>query len=159
MTDIKTDIENKALVLSQKCAENLNLKIISVDYVLENGIKILRVIAEGENGLDLDEASKLNELISDKLDEEDFIDEEYFLEVSSEGIEKELRNDDDIRKAVGKYIFVSTYEKVDGIKEVYGDLISFEDNILTIDYMKKNIKKTIKINKEKISKIRLAVKF
>ena len=152
-------IVEKSLVLSQRCAETLGLKIISVDYVFESGIKILRVIAEGENGLDLDEASKLNELISNELDVEDFIDEEYYLEVSSEGIEKELRSDDDIAKSVGKYVFVSTYEKINGLKEFYGDLLSFDGETITLSYMAKNIKKNVEIQKNKISKIRLAVKF
>lgn len=152
-------IVEKSLVLSQRCAETLGLKIISVDYVFESGIKILRVIAEGENGLDLDEASKLNELISNELDIEDFIDEEYYLEVSSEGIEKELRSDDDIAKSVGKYVFVSTYEKINGLKEFYGDLLSFDGETITLSYMAKNIKKNVEIQKNKISKIRLAVKF
>lgn len=152
-------IVEKSLVLSQRCAETLGLKIISVDYVFESGIKILRVIAEGENGLDLDEASKLNELISNELDVEDFIDEEYYLEVSSEGIEKELRSDDDIAKSVGKYVFVSTYEKINGLKEFYGDLLSFDGETIILSYMAKNIKKNVEIQKNKISKIRLAVKF
>lgn len=152
-------IEEKALQIANSCAQKCNLKIILVEYVLENGIKILRVIADGENGLSLDECTKLNEMISEKLDEEDFIDEEYYLEVSSEGIEKELRNDEDIRKSIGKYVFIKTYEKINGLKEIYGDLISFENDELEINYMVKNIKKNIKINKNKICKIRLAVKF
>ena len=97
-------IEEKSLRLAEECAQKLNLRIIEVEYVFENGIKILRVITDGENGLSLDDATKLNEMLSARLDEEDFIDEEYYLEVSSEGIEKELRNDEDIKKAIGKYV-------------------------------------------------------
>ena len=51
------------------------------------------------------------------------------------------------------------YEKVDGIKEIYGDLIDFDGDILDVNYLVKNKKKNIKIQKNKISKIRLAVKF
>jgi len=155
----KNVIVEKSIALSERCAEKLGLKIISVDYVFESGIKILRVIAEGEDGLSLDEASNLNELISNELDVEDFIDEEYYLEVSSEGIEKELRTDEDIAKSVGKYVFVSTYEKINGIKEFYGDLLSFDGETIALSYMAKNIKKNVEIQKNKISKIRLAVKF
>jgi len=54
---------------------------------------------------------------------------------------------------------VKTYEKVDGIKEVYGDLISYENGEVTINYLVKTIRKQIKIQKDKISKIRLAVRF
>lgn len=152
-------IEEKSLKLAEECAQKLNLRIVEVSYVFENGIKILRVITDGDNGLSLDDATKLNELLSERLDEEDFIDEEYYLEVSSEGIEKELRNNNDITKAIGKYVFIKMYEKVDGIKEVYGDLIGFDGETLDVNYMIKNKKKNIKIQKNKISKIRLAVKF
>ena len=152
-------IEEKSLKLAEECAQKLNLRIIEVSYVFENGIKILRVITDGDKGLSLDDATKLNELLSERLDEEDFIDEEYYLEVSSEGIEKELRNDNDITNAIGKYVFIKMYEKVDGIKEVYGDLIGFDGKTLDVNYMIKNKKKNIKIQKNKISKIRLAVKF
>lgn len=158
----KKSILEKTLAIAEKEASKLNLEIVEVDYVLENGIKILRIIADSENGLDVDDASELNRLISDELDlipEKDFITEEYYLEVSSVGIEKELKTDEDILQNIGKYVFVKTYEKVDGIKEVYGDLVSFEDGIVTINYLVKTIRKQVKIQKDKISKIRLAVRF
>lgn len=158
----KKAIIEKARLVSENEAKKLELEIVEVDYVFENGIKILRVIADGENGLDVDDASELNRLISDALDlipEKDFITEEYYLEVSSVGIEKELKTDSDILENVGKYVYVKTYEKVEGIKEVYGDLVSFEDGVVTINYLVKTVRKQVKIQKDKISKIRLAVRF
>lgn len=149
----------KATKLCERCAESIGLNIVSVDYVFESGIKILRVIASGDSGLSLDEASQLNQIISDELDKVDIFDEEYYLEVSSEGIEKELRTDADIQSSVGKYIYFKLYEKINGVKEVYGDLVSFENGVLEVNYLAKNIKKNIKVEKTKISKIRLAVKF
>ena len=158
----KKIILEKAKLVAEKEAAKLNLEIVEVDYVFENGIKILRIIADGENGLDVDDASELNRMISDALDlipEKDFITEEYYLEVSSVGIEKELKSDKDILDNIGKYVYVKKYEKVDGIKEVYGDLVSFEDDVLTINYLVKTVRKQVKIQKDKISKIRLAIKF
>ena len=155
----KNKIIEKGYVLAKSCAAELKLEIVSVDYVFENGIKILRVIATDENGLTIDQASQLNELISLKLDEDDFIDEEYYLEVSSEGIEKELRNDNDILNSVGKYVNARFYEKIDNFKEIEGDLISFEDGVLTFKCNINGRIKTITAKKEQISKIRLAVKF
>lgn len=159
------DIEKRSLEISKKCLEqlikdkNYNLYIDYVEYVLENGVKILRVIVDSDEDISIDMVTELNELISNKLDKEDFIDEEYYLEVSSAGIEKELRNDEAIKKAVGSYIFFKTYEKIGNQKEFYGDLVSFDGNTLGVDYMNKNIKKHIDIEKDKISKIRLAIKF
>ena len=155
----KEQIEKRSLELAKRCALKLGYEIISVDYVFENGIKILRVIGTSENGFSIDDATKLNEEISAELDVEDYIDEEYYLEVSSEGIERELRNDKDIKDAVGSYIYAKFYEKIDNIKDVYGDLESFEDNVLIIKYNDKGRIKHIKVLKEQICKIRMAIKF
>lgn len=159
--DVKKIIE-KAKEIALEEASKLNLEIIDVDYVKENGIKILRIIAEGKEGLTIDESALLNNAISERIDmipERDFIEEEYYLEVSSEGLEKELRKDEDIFASIGKYICIKTYEKVDGLKEIYGDLVDFKDGVVTINYLVKTQRKTVNIQKEKISKIRLAVKF
>lgn len=155
----KEQIEKKGLVLATNCANKLGFSIISVEYVFENGIKILRVIGNGPNGFSIDDATALNEEISAELDKEDFIDEEYYLEVSSEGIEKELRNDNDIKHAVGGYIYAKFYEKIDNIKEVYGDLESFDGENLEIKYNVKGRIKHLTVKKEQICKIRMAIKF
>ena len=152
-------IEKKSLELAKRCAEKLGYEIINVEYVLENGIKILRVIGNGENGFSIDDATALNEAISEELDIEDYIDEEYYLEVSSEGIEKELRNDSDIKKAIGSYIYAKFYEKIDNVKEVYGDLESFDGETLQIKYNAKGRIKQLTAKKEQICKIRMAIKF
>ena len=138
----KEQIEKKGLDIATNCANKLGFSIISVEYVFENGIKILRVIGNGPNGFSIDDATALNEEISAELDKEDFIDEEYYLEVSSEGIEKELRNDNDIN-----------------IKEVYGDLESFDGENLEIKYNVKGRIKHLTVKKEQICKIRMAIKF
>ena len=155
----KEQIEKRSLDLATKCASRLGYEIISVEYVFENGVKILRVIGSGEDGFSIDDATALNEAISAELDIEDYIDEEYYLEVSSEGIEKELRNDKDISNAVGSYVYAKFYEKIDNLKDVYGDLESFEDGILQIKYNIKGRIKHLSVRKEQICKIRLAIKF
>ncbi len=159
--DKKIVIE-KTRILANEEASKLGLEIVEIDYVFENGIKILRIIVDKKDGADVDELSELNHIISDKIDlipEGEFIEEEYYLEVSSVGLEKDLKSDEDILNNIGKYVYVKTYEKVDGIKEVYGDLINFEDGMVTISYVVKTVRKQVVIQKEKISKIRLAVRF
>ena len=124
---------------------------------LEDAKKTL--ISCKNRGFSIDDATKLNEEISAELDKEDYIDEEYYLEVSSEGVEKELRNDKDITNAVGLYIFAKFYEKIDHVKEIYGDLESFDGNTLQIKYNVKGRIKHLTVKKEQICKIRLAIKF
>ena len=155
----KQEITKRSWDLAKRAADKLGYEIISVEYVFENGVNILRVIGAGANGFSIDDATALNEEISNQLDIEDYIDEEYYLEVSSEGIEKELRNDNDIKAAVGSYIYIKFYEKIENLKDVYGDLESFDGNTLKVKYNNKGRMKTLEIGKDKICKIRLAIKF
>ena len=91
------------------------------------------------------------------------IDKEYYLEVSSVGLERELRNLEEIKNNIGKYINVKTYEKImvgkTGIKEFEGHLLKVEDNLITMNFKMKQFKKEITIPYEKIAKIRLAIEF
>lgn len=97
---------SKATVLATECAKQLGLEIESVNFLTKQEGWILEILADKEFGLEMDDAVKLNELISAKLDEEDFIEEEYFLEVSSVGAERKLKTDREIEAAIGKYVTV-----------------------------------------------------
>ena len=152
-------VVNQVKELAIEFANKLELEILEVEWVNEFGTNILRIIADAPGSLNIDQATALNEAISEALDRLDLIEDEYMLEVSSPGIERPLKTDEDIINNIGKYVYVKTYEKINGIKEVYGDLVSYEDGLITINYLVKTIRKQIVIQKEKISKIRLAVKF
>lgn len=150
---------DKTTVIANAIAMELGLEIVDVEWVKENHNYILRILADTDEGLTIDDSIALNEAISAKLDIEDFITEEYMLEVSSPGLERPLKTDSDIKNAIGDYINIRTYASIDGIKEFEGNLIEYADNIITIDVNIKGRIKQFKIEKSKISKIRLAVKF
>jgi ribosome maturation factor RimP len=135
-------------ILSEK-----QIKLYDIQFAEEFGFKILRVLIESDNGIDLDSLTIVNDYLSLKLDNEDIIDGEYMLEVSSSGAEKELRNDLEIEEAIGKYVHIEADSEYDGyLEEADPNEISLKINI------KGRIKK-IKIEKKQIKKIRLAVKF
>lgn len=149
----------KIEAMAKQIASKNDAEIISCEYLKEHGMNILRIIASKKPALTIDDATMLNHLISEELDKIDLIDEEYYLEVSSEGIEKELRTDTDINEAIGEYICIKGYEKISGHKEIYGDLVSYNDGIVVINANIKGQIKQLAIEKSKISKIRQAVKF
>lgn len=153
------NILERVKILSQEIIYDTEYELYDVEYVKESSEYFLRIFFDKKNGLTLDDCVFLSEKIAQKLDEEDFIEDKYYLEVSSPGVERELRSEKEIKESVGKYVFIKTYEKIDNQKEFYGDLIKFEENITTIEYKEKNIVKTINIEYKKIAKIRLAVKF
>ena len=86
----------------------------------------------------------------------------YYLEVSSLGAERELVTTKDYERALNKYIYISTYQKIkeaSNLKEFYGYLLAYDENTVTINAVIKTRTKEIIINKDNIAKIRLAVNF
>ena len=160
---------DKVKTLAEEKASKLGLTIESVEWVFENGVYILRIIADKDNGLDIDDATALNEAMSDALDKENFIEEEYMLEVSSPGIERELKNDNDIKKSIGEYVHIDFINKFGITKDSYlAEIEGFIDSVLERDekiatlVLRINIKgrvKKIEIEKENIKFIRKAIKF
>ncbi|WP_310550360.1 ribosome maturation factor RimP [Paenibacillus glufosinatiresistens] len=112
-------------------------ELVDVEYVKEGSNYFLRVFVDKEGGIDIDDCGVISEYLSAKLDENDPIEGAYFLEVSSPGAERPLKKADDVRKAVGKDVFVTTYEPIGGLKEFEGRLLSFENEELLISAGKK----------------------
>lgn len=133
--------------------------LYDVEYVKEGSEYFLRVYFDKDGGLTLDDCVALSEKLAEELDKEDFISDKYYLEVSSPGIERDLRNLEEVTNSVGKHVFIKTYEKVDNQKEFYGDILEVNGEEITIEYKDKARVKKSTINYSKIAKIRLAVKF
>ncbi|MBF0746149.1 ribosome maturation factor RimP [Gemella sp. 19428wG2_WT2a] len=152
-------IIDKVRDLALKKVEDTEYSLYDVEYVKEGTDYFLRVYFDKKGGLNLDDCVTLTEMLSDDLDKEDFIKDNYYLEISSPGIEKELRSLKEVVDSIGKHVCIKTYEKIDGIKEFYADILEVNNEELLVEYKDKaKIKKAI-IPYEKISKIRLAVKF
>jgi ribosome maturation factor RimP len=140
-------------------ALELGLELVDVEYVKEGKNWFLRVYADKENGINIDECAELSERLSLKLDELDPITENYFLEVSSPGAERPLKKTADFEKAIGKNVHVKTYESINGEKEFEGILLQFDGVEITLQMKIKTAKKEIVIPYEKVAKARLAVTF
>ena len=139
--------------------QELNLELVDIEYVKEGASWFLRVYVDKSEGIDIEECGQVSEKLSEKLDEMDPIPHNYFLEVSSPGAERPLKKKEDVEKAIGKLVNVKTYEPIEGSKTFEGELISFENDTLTVSVMIKTRKKEIAIPYEKVAKARLAVSF
>ncbi len=140
-------------------ALKLNLMIEEIAWVREHNHNYLRIIADSKVGLSIDQCSALNEAISNRLDIEDPISEEYILEVSSPGLERPLKKEADFLRFLGSYIYLKTYQSINGKKEFYGTLNTYTKEAITITTIKNNKEFILEIKHEQISQIRLAVKF
>lgn len=136
-----------------KACDELELELYDVEYKKEHNTWILRVMVDTVEGVTIEECVELNRLLCERIDD-DLIKNEYNLEVSSPGVERKLRNIEEVKNSIGKYVYIKTFEKVNDQKEFYGDLVSVEDNTITI---KEN--NEIEIPYDKIATIRWAIKF
>ncbi|MFC5702093.1 ribosome maturation factor RimP [Cohnella faecalis] len=107
-------------------------QLVDVEYVKEGSNWFLRVYVDKEGGIEIDDCGRISEFISAKLDELDPIEEAYFLEVSSPGAERPLKKPADVASSVGKHVFVTTYEPIDGAKEFEGRLDAFDGTTMTV---------------------------
>ena len=99
--------------LSLPVVEKYQKSLVSVEHVKEYGIDIVRITIDDPNtfDIDIDDVAKINEEILDLVN--DYLPDGYYLEVTSVGIERELKTDSDLEKALGKYIYLKTYEKLE----------------------------------------------
>lgn len=152
-------IVEKVNSIATEQVKDSNYSLYDVEYVKEGSDYFLRVYFDKEGGLSLDDCVLLSEKLAEELDKEDFISDKYYLEVSSPGIERDLRDLEEVTNSVGKHVYIKTYEKIDNQKEFYGDILSVDGDEITIEYKDKaRVKKSV-VKYEKIAKIRLAVKF
>lgn len=141
-------------------ATELNLELVDVEFVKEGRDYFLRVYVDTpEGGIDIEQCVQVSERLSAILDENDPIEQNYYLEVSSPGAERPLKKDEDFQKAVGKYIYVKTYEPIKDTKEFEGYLLAYDGQVLSMEYKIKTRKVQVSIEKEKIAKARLAIDF
>ncbi|WP_040205006.1 ribosome maturation factor RimP [Neobacillus jeddahensis] len=145
--------------LAEPIFQELGLELVEIEYVKEGKSWFLRVYIDSDKGVDIEDCGVVSERLSEKLDEIDPIPHNYFLEVSSPGAERPLKKEKDFEKAIGKNVFIKTYEPIDGEKSFEGTLLEFNGQYLKIEVKIKTRKKTVEIPYEKVANARLAVIF
>ena len=148
-------IEDRAFEISSHAAEGLGLKVLDAEFVKESGERYLRIYIEREGGrISIDDCSNLSRMVDEKLDELDFIQEKYVLEVSSSG-EKPIRKDSEYDTLSGRWVNVKTYSPINGSSRIEGLLMGTDGEDVLIEVEGD----VLKVPKKKISKARLAVPF
>ena len=134
-------IEDSIEKLIKSKIENLNYELYDVLFIKEGSNKILRIVIDKEEGITLDDCEKVNNEIKDIIDEADLIKEQYFLEVSSPGIERILRKDWQLKKYINNNIAISLFKKDEFNNKSYiGILREVNDEILKINVEEKEYK-------------------
>jgi ribosome maturation factor RimP len=126
-------IEERVEKLLQPTIEKIGYDLYDVEYAKEGKNYFLRVFIDKPEGIDLEDCEKVSNEINGLLDEADYIKEQYFLEVSSPGIERILKKDRHLEQNKGKEIQVKLFQKDEkGKKEYQGELKEFTEEGITI---------------------------
>ena len=136
-------IEEKVESLVKEKIRKIGYELYDVLYVKEGSNKILRIVIDSEKGISLDDCEKVNNEIKEIIDDANPIEEQYFLEISSPGIERLLRKDWQLKKFKGAEVNIKLFKKDEnGKKEYTGTLgeitetalqVEVEEKIITID--------------------------
>ena len=126
------NIEEKVESLVKPIIQNLGYDLYDVEYAKEGKDYFLRIFIDQETGIDLNDCERVNGAINDILDEADYINEPYFLEVSSPGIERVLRKDQHLQANRGKIVEVKLFQPIEKQKVLQGILKEFDQDFLII---------------------------
>lgn len=150
--NIASEIEQLVLPIT----DANGLELVDVEYVKEGGEFFLRVYIDKEGGVSLNECELVTRAINPILDEKDPIKDNYYLEVSSPGLDRPLKKDKDFVKYQGRDVEIKLYKTMNGSKLHEGELVGLTED--------KNIKviidnEEVEFNKKDVALIRLAIKF
>lgn len=121
------NIESKVEILLEPIITNLGYDLYDVRYEKEGKDYYLRIIIDKPEGIDINDCETVNNGINDILDEADYIKEQYFLEVSSPGLERVLRKEKHFSSQIGNEISVKLFKPIEKKKEFIGILEEFNE--------------------------------
>lgn len=143
-------IEEKVEQLVKDPIEKLGYSLYDVEYVKEGPEYYLRIYIDKESGIDLNDCEKVSNEINEILDKADYIKEQYYLEVSSPGIERRLRKDKHLEQNISKNVEIKLFKKDNnGKKEYTGKLKAFNQEKIIIE-----TDKEIAIERKNIAQIK-----
>ena len=152
----REEYEQKAEALLMPVIEAGQYELVDVEYVREAGTWYLRAYMDKEGGVTIDDCEKVSRAFSDLLDQEDFIEDAYILEVSSPGLGRPLKKEKDYKRSMGKELEIRTYRAIDGRKEFGGTLCTYDDKTVTV---RQEDGSDRTFDKKEIALIRLAFDF
>ncbi|HFL3265265.1 TPA: ribosome maturation factor RimP [Clostridioides difficile] len=153
---MKKNLEATIEEIVTKITDEHGFEMVDVEYVKEAGEYYLRVYIDKEEGISLNECELVSRELSPILDEKDPIKENYFLEVSSPGLDRALKKDRDFVRYQGRDVDLKLYKPLNGCKQFEGEFVGLtEDNNIKIIVNGKEME----FNRKDVAIVRLAIKF
>ena len=128
----KQQVENDVMAIAEELLKDQSeIELVDVEYVKERDW-YLRVFIDKAGGIEIDDCQALSERLEKVLDEKDIIRVSYILEVSSPGLDRQLKKPRDFVREQGKKVDVTLYAPVDGTKEFTGVLEGYDEDAKTV---------------------------
>ena len=147
--------EQKTEEILNPIMEELEFELGDVEYVKEGSRWYLRAYIDKPGGISVDDCEKVSRRLSDILDEKDYIEDSYIMEISSPGLDRPLKKEKDFARSIGKLVEIRTYRPIEKQKEFCGELTAYDNNSVTID--EEGTPRTF--DKKDIALVRLAIDF
>ena len=145
-----TALENKIKDLLEPIINDLGYDVYDIIYEKEGKDNYLRIFLDKDRQITIEDCEKVNDAITDILDEKNIIKSAYFLEVSSPGLERRIREDKHLEMFLQKKVEVHLFKAIEKEKIISGILKCFDENKIVI----KTEEKEINIDKDNISKMK-----
>ena len=150
------DYVQKTEALVEPILQKHQFELVDVEFVKEGSNRYLRAYIDKPGGITIDDCEAVSRIFSDKLDELDFIEDAYIMEVSSPGLGRPLKKEKDYVRSMGKEVEIRTYRPINKEKEFYGILSAYDESSVTITTEEQ---KEQTFEKADIALIRLAFDF
>lgn len=148
--------ESKTEELVQPLVDAHKFELVDVEFVKEAGTNYLRIYIDKEGGITIDDCEIISRAFSDILDEKDYIEETYILEVSSPGLGRPLKKDKDFARSIGEEVDIKLFKPIEKQKEFTGILEAYNDKEVTVKLDEDTV---MNFNRKDIALIRLAFDF
>lgn len=131
----KGNIATRVSELVKEAVEECGCMLWDVEFVKEGPDHNLIIYIDKPEGISLDDCEMVNDAVEPIIDEADPIDGSYYLEVSSPGLERELRTAEHIKAFVGERVIIKLFTAKNGKKSYDGNIESFDEqeNVLVLD--------------------------
>ncbi|OPZ92673.1 MAG: Ribosome maturation factor RimP [Firmicutes bacterium ADurb.Bin419] len=153
---VKKRIEEIVAEFAGPVVSSHSFELVDVEFIKEGTNWYLRIYIDKPGGITIDDCQIVSEEISDILDKKDPIDQSYFLEVSSPGLDRPLKKDSDFERFKGELVEVKVFKPIDGRKSFEGELLGLIDNKITI---KIDDKSNMEFERDEVALVRRAIKF
>lgn len=145
----KKSIEETVQKMVEEIISDTDMELIDIEYVKEGPFKYLKVYLDKPEGITVDDTADVSRELNKKLDEKDLIKEQYFLEVSSPGIERPFKTEADYQKSIGLKVEAKFFKPINGKKSISGILLEKNKDSVVIE----DGEESTTINLNDISKI------